>query len=204
MDEFIYIERTLETFLKKAAGQFPVVLVTGPRQVGKTTILRHLSKDERAYVTLDDPILANMAREEPSLFLQRFKPPVLIDEIQYAPQLLPYIKIAVDDERKKGMFWLTGSQQFQLMQGVTESLAGRVGIVNLLGLAAKEIQSHATGAVPFLPTQEQLQARLEQSPALSLPDVYRLIWRGSFPEMALNEEADRDAFYSSYIQTRHI
>ncbi|MEZ5813496.1 MAG: ATP-binding protein [Alphaproteobacteria bacterium] len=197
----MYIERTLETFLKNAAGQFPVLLVTGPRQVGKTTILKHLSKDERTYVTLDDPILATMAREEPALFLQRFKPPVLIDEIQYAPELLPYLKMAVDQERKKGMFWLTGSQQFQLMQGVTESLAGRVGIVNLLGLSAKEMQSHATDAVPFLPTQEQLQARLEQSPDLTLTDVYRLIWRGAFPEMALNEQADRDFFYSSYIQT---
>lgn len=197
----MYIERTLETFLKNAAGQFPVLLVTGPRQVGKTTILKHLSKDERTYVTLDDPILATMAREEPALFLQRFKPPVLIDEIQYAPELLPYLKMAVDQERKKGMFWLTGSQQFQLMQGVTESLAGRVGIVNLLGLSAKEMQSHATDAVPFLPTQEQLQARLNQSPDLTLTDVYSMIWRGSFPAMALDKEADRDFFYSSYIQT---
>lgn len=201
MDEYMYIERTLETFLKKASGQFPVLLVTGPRQVGKTTILKYLSRDERTYVTLDDPILAAMAREEPRLFLQRFKAPALIDEIQYAPELLPYLKMAVDQERRKGMFWLTGSQQFQLMQGVTESLAGRVGIVNLLGLSAKEIQNRATDAVPFLPTQEQLQARLESSPVLTLTDIYRLIWRGAFPEIALNEEADRDFFYGSYIQT---
>ncbi|MBU6475866.1 MAG: AAA family ATPase, partial [Alphaproteobacteria bacterium] len=197
----MYIERTLEGFLKKAAGQFPVTLVTGPRQVGKTTILQHLSKDERTYVTLDDPTLATLAREEPSLFLQRFKPPVLIDEIQYAPELLPHIKMAVDKERKNGMFWLTGSQQFQLMQGVTESLAGRVGIVNLLGLSLKELQHHAGKAVPFLPTEKQLQDRLKISSSLSLQDIYRVIWRGSYPALALNDKADRDLFYRSYIQT---
>ncbi len=197
----MYIERTLEGFLKKAAGQFPVTLVTGPRQVGKTTILQHLSKDERTYVTLDDPTLATLAREEPSLFLQRFKPPVLIDEIQYAPELLPHIKMAVDKERKNGMFWLTGSQQFQLMQGVTESLAGRVGIVNLLGLSLKELQQHAGQAVPFLPTEKQLQDRLKISPSLSLQDIYHVIWRGSYPAIALNDKADRDLFYRSYIQT---
>jgi uncharacterized protein len=197
----MYIERTLETFLKKVTQQFAALLITGPRQVGKTTVLKHLSKGERAYVTLDDPVLATLAREEPTLFLQRFKPPVLIDEIQYAPQLLPYIKMAVDKEGRKGMFWLTGSQQFQLMQGVTESLAGRVGIVNLLGISAKEMQKHGTATPPFLPTQEQLHTRLKQSPTLSLPDIYRLIWRGAFPQMVLNAEADRDLFYSSYIQT---
>ncbi len=225
----MYIERTLEGFLKKAAGQFPVTLVTGPRQVGKTTILQHLSKDERTYITLDDPTLATLAREEPSLFLQRFKPPVLIDEIQYAPELLPHIKMAVDKEHKNGMFWLTGSQQFQLMQGVTESLAGRVGIVNLLGLSLKELQHHADKATPFLPTKKLLQDRLKISSPLSLQDTYRIIWRGSYPAMWLLQEgdgwgdgdngdgegggygdgrqpiksngADRDLFYRSYIQT---
>lgn len=196
-----YIGRTLEGFLRKATGQFPVMLVTGPRQVGKTTILQHLSKDERTYVTLDDPLLATLAREEPALFLQRFQPPVLIDEIQYAPELLPHIKMAVDRERRNGMFWLTGSQQFQLMQGVTESLAGRVGIVNLLGLSLKELQRHADKAVPFLPVQKQLQDRLKISQPLSLQDIYRVIWRGSYPAIALNDKADRDLFFSSYIQT---
>ncbi len=186
----MYIKRTLEEFLKKAAGQFPVTLVTGPRQVGKTTILQHLGKDERAYVTLDDPVLATLAREEPALFLQRFKPPVLIDEIQYAPELLPYIKMAVDKERKNGMFWLTGSQQFQLMQGVTESLAGRVGIVNLLGLSLKELQRRAQKVVPFLPTDDQLQERFESSPVLALQDIYRIIWRGAFPAMWVLDEGD--------------
>lgn len=186
----MYIQRTLENFLKTAAGQFPVTLVTGPRQVGKTTILQHLSKDERTYVTLDDPMLATLAREEPALFLQRFAPPVLIDEIQYAPELLPHIKMTVDKAHKKGMFWLTGSQQFQLMQGVTESLAGRVGMVNLLGLSLKELQGHAGKASPFLPTARNLQDRLKISPALSLLEIYRIIWRGAFPAMWVFDEGN--------------
>ncbi|MDP9195481.1 MAG: ATP-binding protein [Pseudomonadota bacterium] len=253
----MYTERTLESFLKKAAGQFPVMLVTGPRQVGKTTILQHLSKDNRTYVTLDDPTLAALAREEPALFLQRFAPPVLIDEIQYAPELLPHIKIIVDRERRNNLFWLTGSQRFQLMEGVTESLAGRVGIVNLLGLSQFEIQGEALHHKPFLPTGNLLKERQKavlkskqlarhfsdraaaeaakvaalaaeaatksgddlgkaiqkiveasvrtsgfgQMGAIGLRGVYERIWRGAFPAVALNDEADRDLFYSSYIQT---
>jgi len=144
--------------------------VVGPRQVGKTTIL------------------------------QRFKPPVLIDEIQYAPELLPYIKIHIDQYHQAGAFWLTDSQQFQLMEGVSESLAGRVGIVNLLGLSLKEQQKKAEAAVPFLPIKSQLEMREKISPALGLSDVYQHIWRGSFPAMWISE-IDRDLFYGSYIQT---
>ncbi len=221
----MYAKRTLESFVQKATKQFPVLLVTGPRQVGKTTILRHLSMRTRNYVTLDDPTLAALAREEPALFLQRFEPPLLIDEIQYAPELLPFIKMAVDTERRYGMFWLTGSQQFKLMQGVTESLAGRVGIINLLGLSLKELQGFADKAVPFLPVAKQLRERLKVFSPLSLQEVYRVVWRGSFPAMWFSgpgdgqgdlemedgqvdgrsviesKGADRDLFYSSYVQT---
>ena len=113
----MYLRRTVENFLHQANKQFPALLITGPRQVGKTTVLQHLSKQQRTYVTLDDPKLATLAREEPELFLQRFPPPLLIDEIQYAPQLLPYIKIHIDKHHKPGNFWLTGSQQFEMMKG---------------------------------------------------------------------------------------
>jgi predicted AAA+ superfamily ATPase len=197
----MYLRRTLQDFLKKASKQFPVLLVTGPRQVGKTTILQHISTDERKYVTLDDPGMALLAREEPALFLQRFKPPVLIDEIQYAPQLLPFIKMHVDKHQTAGAFWLTGSQQFQLMQGVSESLAGRVGILNLLGLSLREMLGNAESDDPFLPTPKILDKRLKTSSKITLEGIYNIIWRGSFPAIALNKKGDRDLFYSSYIQT---
>ncbi len=196
----MYFDRTLESYLKQIDKQFPVLLVIGPRQVGKTTILNHLSKDSRTYITLDDPAIAQLAREEPELFLQRFPPPLLIDEIQYAPQLLPYIKMQVDQTHQAGSFWLTGSQQFQLMKGVSESLAGRVGIVNLLGLSQKEQEKHAKAAQPFLPTMEVLNERGKVSPSLSLHHIYRRIWLGSFPAMCVSH-VDRDLFYGSYLQT---
>lgn len=118
----MYTTRTIETYLRKASSQFPVLLVTGTRQVGKTTVLQHLSKEGRTYVSLDDPLVLSLANEDPALFMQRFPPPVFIDEIQYAPGLLPHIKMEVDRIRKPGLFWLTGSQQFPFMQGVSESL----------------------------------------------------------------------------------
>jgi uncharacterized protein len=197
----VYRHRTLEKFLKSASRQFPVLLVTGPRQVGKTTILQHLSNSSRNYISLDDPGLALLARQEPSLFLQRFQPPILIDEIQYAPELLPFIKMYVDKNKKMGDFWLTGSQQLQLMQGVSESLAGRVGIVQLLGLSLKERLDLAEHDDPFLPTPDLLEKRFKFSSQLSLKETYEIIWRGSFPALDLNPSIDRDLFYSSYVQT---
>jgi predicted AAA+ superfamily ATPase len=197
----MYLPRTLEQFVQGAAQQFPVLLVTGARQVGKTTFLRHLSEQGRTYVTLDDPLLLDLARRDPALFLQRFRPPLLIDEIQYAPQLLPYIKMEVDRNRVGGAFWLTGSQQFHLMRGVSESLAGRVAVVNLLGFSRRELMRQSEIARPFLPTASQVEARLLSGGRLRLRELYHLIWRGSFPAIALNQKMDRDLFYSSYLQT---
>ena len=197
----MYINRTLEYFINKVNNQFPVLLVSGARQVGKTTVLRHISDDQRTYVSLDDPGILALAKEDPVLFMQRFPTPVLIDEIQYAPQLLSYIKMAVDEEHKPGMFWLTGSQQFQLMKGVSESLAGRVGIVHLLGLSLQESLGKSLQTSPFLPHEEEIQLRSQQRKPLGLKELYRIIWRGSFPAIALTKEMDRDLFYSSYVQT---
>lgn len=193
----MYIKRTLEQFIHKATKQFPVLLITGPRQVGKTTFLRHLSKKERTYVTLDDPDIATLAKREPKLFLERFAPPVLIDEIQYAPELFPYIKMHVDKTRRNGDFWLTGSQQFQLMKGVSETLAGRIGIINLLGLSQNEINKKLN-VKPFLPANPQAKTLTKP---LSLKKLFFNIWRGSYPAIALNKNVDRDLFYSSYIKT---
>ncbi|MFH0998507.1 MAG: ATP-binding protein [Pseudomonadota bacterium] len=197
----MYRSRTLETFVKTAAEQFPVLLITGARQVGKTTFLQHISQNDRRYVTLDDPLVLELARQDPALFMQRFPPPVLIDEIQYAPELLPYIKMAVDRDRRPGLFWLTGSQQFHLMKGVSESLAGRVAVVFLLGLSRKERAGRNLMDRPFLPEPDEMRDRLNAGETLPLKELYRLIWRGAFPAIALNDDMDRDLFYSSYVQT---
>jgi len=197
----MYTPRTLESFARKAAGQFPVLLVTGARQVGKTTFLRHLCEPERTYVSLDDPLVLELAKRDPALFLQRYRPPLLIDEIQYAPELLPYIKIEADSARKPNLFWLTGSQQFHLMKGVSESLAGRVAVMQLLGLSRREILGAAGQSVPFVPTQEAIAEGAATGGRLDLAELFGLIWRGSYPALALNAEIDRDLFYSSYVQT---
>jgi len=196
----MYKKRTLEAFVEKATEQFPVLMVTGARQVGKTTFLQHLNKETRTYVTLDDPLILSLAKEDPALFMQRFPPPVLIDEIQYAVELLPHIKMAVDRNRKAGQFWLTGSQQFHLMKGVSESLAGRVGVVHLLGLSRRELTGQDYESRPFLPTEENIPSTRAMG-RLTLKDLYRSIWRGSFPAIALDDDMDRDLFYSSYVQT---
>jgi predicted AAA+ superfamily ATPase len=167
----MYSARTLEGYIRKAATQFPVLLLTGARQVGKTTLLRHLGGGERIHVCLDDPLVLSLAREDPALFMQRFPAPVLIDEIQYAPQLLPYIKMAVDTDRKPGSFWLTGSQQFQLMRNVSESLAGRVAVLQLLGLSRREIVGDGAAQKPFLPTTSFFTERARQADTLSLKDL---------------------------------
>jgi hypothetical protein len=194
------LHRTLETSVLRADSQFPVLLITGARQVGKTTLLRQVSGPERTYVTLDDPRLLTLAKEDPLLFLQRFRPPLLIDEIQYAPELLPIIKMQVDEARTNGMFWLTGSQQFHLMKGVSESLAGRVAVLNLMGLSRREMIFRADDGA-FLPDPAAVNMRLQATPVLDLAELYRHIWRGSFPAIALNAAMDRDLFFSSYLQT---
>ena len=152
-----YIKRAAEDTIKRVSDMFPVLLLTGPRQVGKTTLLQKIAEEqkskgiERKYVTLDDPDVRYLAKHDPALFLQRYSAPVLIDEIQYATELLPYIKMSVDHSKRKGDFWLTGSQVFHLMKNVSESLAGRVGIVNLLGLSDAEIyQEPVIQKSPFL------------------------------------------------------
>jgi len=197
----MYLSRTLESFATTAAEQFPVLLVTGARQVGKTTFLRHLSEKERAYVTLDDPLLLDLAKRDPALFFQRFRPPVLIDEIQYAPELLRYIKMEVDRAGRSNLFWLTGSQHFHLMKGVSESLAGRVAVVHLLGFSRREIVGQSSQSRPFMPTPSEIADRKPGGGSLDLRELYSLIWRGSFPAIALNKRMDRNMFYSSYVQT---
>ena len=196
------IRRSLKNVIDKLSKDFPILLLTGPRQVGKTTLLASCASQKRSYVTLDDVTERMVAKTDPALFLQMHKPPLIIDEIQYAPELFPYIKIHVDKTQKSGDFWLTGSQRFQLMKGVTESLAGRVAVIDMLGLSAKEIAGKADAAEPFLPTSQWIDhARKNRAFTSQIDDTFKKIWLGSFPKMVINKGRYRDVFFKSYIQT---
>ena len=197
----MYITRNIEQTINRISSQFKVLLLTGARQVGKTTLLKHLAQNSnRTYVTLDDLAVRSLALSDPALFLQRYTPPLLIDEIQYAPQLLSYIKMYADNGAQNGDIWLTGSQRLPLMQGVTESLAGRVGIIDLQGLSANEING-TDNTEPFLPEEELLFNRMNHAKKQSLKEIYQLIWQGSMPAMYNGGEQDWQSYYASYVQT---
>ncbi len=197
----MYITRNIEETINRISSQFKVLLLTGARQVGKTTLLKHLAQGSgRTYVTLDDLAVRSLAISDPALFLQRYTPPLLIDEIQYAPALLSYIKIYADNGAQNGDIWLTGSQRLPLMQGVTESLAGRVGIVDLQGLTANEING-TENTEPFIPVKDALFKRINNAKKRSLKEIYKLIWQGSMPALYNGGEQDWQSYYASYVQT---
>ena len=195
----MYIHRHLEAMLATASKMFGAVLVTGPRQVGKTTLVRRFASTSN-YVTLDDPMQLHAAVEQPATFFKDNTPPVFVDEIQYAPNLFPYIKMKVDEEKAKGLFYLSGSQQFKLMKNVGESLAGRLGILNLLGLSMREYQQLKFNDA-FLPTEEYFAGRRKELKPLSYDELWRVIHRGSMPDLLLNEDFDWQIFYASYVKT---
>lgn len=195
----MYIKRALEESILRVSKTFKVLLLTGPRQVGKTTLLQNLAEEGREYVTLDDPDIRYLAKTDPALFMQRYTPPIIIDEIQYAPEILPYIKMSVDRSGKNGGYWLTGSQMFHTMKNVSESLAGRVGIVHLLGLSGSEIDGVAS--VPFITDPEKLMARIKVVPKLALMDIYERVFKGCMPALYANPNIDLETFYASYINT---
>ncbi len=195
----MYIKRAIEDTVIGISKMFPVLLVTGPRQVGKTTLLKRLSGEDRKYVTLDDPDVRFLAKRDPALFMQRYTPPVLIDEIQYATELLPYIKMYADETGRKGDFWITGSQAFRLMKGVSESLAGRVGIVSLLGLSDAEIYGY--DSEPFTTDPKRLIERMGSVKERNLEEVYSRIFKGSMPELYAEEGMDWETYYRSYVDT---
>lgn len=195
----MYIKRAIEEAVLKVSKTFPVLLVTGPRQVGKTTLLQQMAEVGRKYVTLDDPDVRYLAKHDPALFMLRYTPPVLIDEIQYATELLPYIKMSVDQSKKNGDFWITGSQMFHLMKNVSESLAGRVGIVNLLGLSTSEI--NGVSSVPFSTESVHLMKRIGEVPKVGLHELYERVFKGSMPALYANPEIDLYTYYQSYMNT---
>jgi predicted AAA+ superfamily ATPase len=195
----MYIKRAIESTITRISETFPVLLLTGARQVGKTTLLRRLAGESRTYITLDDPDIRGLAKTDPALFMQRFTPPVLIDEIQYAPEILPYIKMSVDESGRKGDFWLTGSQVFHTMKNVSESLAGRVGVANLPGLSSSELGG--LQSEPFTTSPERLMSRLDIARKMGVNEVFERIFKGSFPVLYTEDAPDLSEFYRSYVNT---
>jgi len=196
----MHISRTLKSVIKKADEDFRVLLLTGPRQVGKTTLLKEAQQKGRSYVTLDDLSMRSAAISDPAGFIQRLKLPVLIDEVQYAPDIFSYIKMTVDERKERGLFWLTGSQQFDMMKNVNESLAGRVGILKLQGISLAEEQGRVNSK-PFLPDLKTIKSRQKDAVTLNLPKIYHKIWRGSFPDIVSNDGKNWERFYDSYVTT---
>jgi len=195
-----YIKRSLEKVVLQVSKEYPVVLISGPRQVGKTTMLKKLMEGtDRNYVTLDDLQERALAKNDPEMFLQLHKPPVLIDEVQYAPELFSMIKLIVDKEHRKGDFWLTGSQIFDLMKGVQESLAGRVAVLSLSSLSQTEIYGGEDR--PFQIEIEHLMKRKEGRTSADLQEIFRRIFHGSMPAIVSNEVSNNSIFYGSYLST---
>ena len=195
-----YIKRSLEKVVLQATKEYPVVLVSGSKQVGKTTMLKKLMEGtNRNYVSLDDLQERALAKNDPEMFLQLHKPPILIDEVQYAPELFSMIKLIVDKEHRKGDFWLTGSQIFDLMKGVQESLAGRVAVLSLSSLSQTEIYGEEDR--PFQIEIEHLMKRKEGRTRADLQEIFRRIFQGSMPAIVSNEVSNNSIFYGSYLST---
>lgn len=192
----MYISRHIEKALRKARETFKAVLVTGPRQVGKSTLLKK-AYPEQNYITFDDPILLSETKREPGLFFRNNDTPITLAEVQYISDLFPYIKIECDKDDENGKFALTGSQQYSLMQNVSESLAGRVAILELPGLSLREMQGIEFNK-PFIPSEEYLKQRKKYY--LPEEDIWSVIHRGAYPALA-NTDVDWQLFYSSYIKT---
>ncbi len=197
MSEKRYFERTLAKEIDRISENFKAVLITGPRQIGKTTLLRHIAEDGRKYVTLDNRPDLLLAKNDPKGFLDMYTPPVIIDEIQYAPELFPYIKIFLDNSDKNGLIWMTGSQQYDMMKNVTESLAGRIAIIDMLGFSIYEREGVGSKQQPFFP-KSMVENLLSKK---GISDTFRIIWQGAFPDVISKDEKNRTAFFDSYIRT---
>ena len=196
----MYIPRYLERTILRLHRSFKILYLGGPRQVGKTTILKHLAeKLIMNYVTLDELGERKLAKHDPELFLQRHPSPLFIDEVQYAPELFSALKIRVDQSDRKGRYWLSGSQHFSMMKNVRESLAGRIGIMNLLGFSEHESLKLPALRFPFYPKPQR--SKKPFGVRLSVPEVFSKIHRGWFPSLFSRSAPPLEAFYNSYLQT---
>ena len=208
----MYINRNVEEKILELSKSFPVLMITGPRQVGKSTLLNYIGNLENqtiSYVTLDKIDNRSLAIEDPELFLETYKPPVIIDEFQYAPELLSYIKIKIDEARikevfsggetVKTMYYLTGSQNFLAMKDVSETLAGRVGVIDLYGLSNREITNQKSKL--FIPEIEKLREEIVSTNYNDIYKVYERIFRGSFPETYKNINISLENYFESYVKT---
>jgi predicted AAA+ superfamily ATPase len=193
----MYIRRHIEDKIIKSLEMFKVILITGPRQVGKTTTLKQLFKNKYDYVTLDDINELEVAKTDPKLFFMNHSLPLIIDEVQLAPSLFTEIKRLVDESEEYGRIILTGSQTFHLMDNVTETLAGRIGILEFSGLSLREILND-TYKNPFIPNNEYLGINRSTD---NLNDIWEIIHRGSMPELYKKENIDWQLYYASYVRT---
>ena len=191
-----YIKRSIEDVIKKSDKTFKCVLITGARQTGKSTLLKKLFP-EKKYVSFDDPFIEDQVKQNANMFMMLNPPPVVYDEVQRVPELFRYIKIKCDEESKKGLFCLSGSQPFELMKSASESLAGRVSIIELAGLSLREITKDAFNE-PFVPTMEYLEKRNKTAKPVS--DIWSIIHRGGFPELQ-DKDIEWSSYYASYVKT---
>jgi hypothetical protein len=195
-----YIHRDLEDKIEELAKDYSCLLIIGPRQVGKTTIFNKLMDDDRTKVSLDDLEERQLAKRDPAMFLQMHDLPLLIDEVQYAPELFPYIKMAIDNGAPASSFWLTGSQSFQMMKLAQESLAGRCAIIHMTSLSQHELYGEGKN-IKFSVDIDSLKKRRNTGKQADVAEIYRRIWEGSMPGYRSGKYKDRNVFYSSYIQT---
>ena len=196
-----YVNRALERKFLHMSSFFKAVLVTGARQVGKTTMLKHLATNQnRTYISMDNTMARALAKSDPVLFFQTYKPPIIIDEIQKAPELFEQIKIMCDESEERGLFWLTGSQQYKMMTNIRETLAGRIGILELYSMSKNEIEglvfpNELDFSLPCLLARQQLVNKND------IIDIFDHIWRGGMPATLSADAEQRQEYFNSYIET---